>query len=268
MRIIEMAPRLSAFVSLGWIAAPAAGTPVLMSCANCMIPGSTGFAATAGGDSTVHPRKIYAREIYGDLFHAFSPAGKGSTTHVAEHVFGSALGGLTFSATRRVTKRSYARDRIGSQREKQSLAIVSLGYSSLVSDDDALSIGLNGSFEKRRFALDLSNGHMSRGKSVGIEGAWNHGPGWRLAAGYRSDMAHSGPSLLVRSIEIAESAARTQHGAWATIGFAPKAQTAERDLNFGIKMQMMQLSDRDRLALGATSPHDNRIALTTSMRFR
>lgn len=260
MRIAALGSRLTGIAALGWIAAPAQAE-AFIPCSPCRIVGQAApFHAERAASS-----RWRALEL---SFPQGASAAKGLTDHVAARFFGSGDDGFTIETRRRVAKRSYTLDRSGPAREKLSSGALLLHYDERIGDGDMLSLGLSGSFEKRRFALDLSDGHMSHSRSLGIEGGWSHGANWRLTAGYRADMGGTGRSELLRGIELAEGATRTQHGGWMAISFTPGAPGTERAVSFGIKAQAMLLSDRDRLALGAPAGHDNRIGFVASVRFR
>lgn len=208
------------------------------------------------------------RRPYDLSFHSGTAATQSQGDYFAAHFFGATQDSLTIETSRRVIKRGYSPDRIGGAREKLSSGAVTLSYGAHIGNDDIISAGIGGSFEKRRFALDFSNGHMVRSKSVSVEATWRHGPSWQLSSGYRDDIGSSGRSTLFRGIELAQGAGRTQRGPWAGLSFTPAGQKEAHRISFGLTVQSMQLSSGDGLALGAGTAHDGRIGFTTSWRFR
>ena len=249
---------LTTAVMIGGLGTAAHAAPQIMPCSHCLI---------TSGPAT--PAPLVSKQLPYELsFHSGRSVAGGQTDHFDKRFFGSGQEGFTLETSRRVTKRGYSLDRSGSAREKLSSGSMTLRYEGNVGGDDTLSAGFSGGFEKRRFALDLSNGHMVRSKSIGVEAGWQHGPSLRLSGGYRDDMGSGGRSTVVRGIELAEGAARTQRGPWVGLNFTPEGQAEGRTVSFGIKAQAMQLSSGDRLALGAPTAHDNRIGFTTSIRFR
>ncbi len=256
----------AAFAALGGMASPALAAPMLIPCSHCVILGTT----ESGRPMRQRPKAVQTspRLGYDSSFHSGPAAAAGVSDRFASRLFGSAGDGFAIETSRRVVKRAISPDRTGGTREKLSSGSLLLHYDGHVGEDDMLSLGIGGSYEKRRFALDLSNGHMIRSRSVGVEGAWSHGTHWRLSAGYRDDMGGKSSSALARAIEMAEGAGRTQQGPWMAIAFTPGDAGKEPPVSFGLRMQAMHLSQSDRLALGATSRQDNRVAFTTSIRFR
>ena len=215
----------------------------------------------------MRPRPDLAEEKrpYDDPFRYAHAAARGLTDSYSMRAFESAAHGFSVEAVRNIARRPASIDRAGTPRDKISSGTVTLRYDNRVTSGDTLSFGVTAALEKRRFALDFSDGHPTRSEAIGVEAAWNHGPAWRLAAGYRDDMGSGRSSGLLRGIELAEGAARSQQGPWIAITTSPGSPA--HDLSFGIKAQALHLSQNDAAALGTPQARDNRVALTAAFRF-
>lgn len=251
---------LAVVVTLGLASAPATASSTWIPCNRCRIPYLLDPA------ERISPRLPAPRPAVDLSFHSGTAATGRLIDSFASQMSGSPHDGFAIETSRLPAKHAYSPDRIGRTRERRSLSALLLHYDGHLGDDDILSFGLGGSYEKRRFALDLANGHMVRSKSVGIEGAWTHGAHCRVSAGYRDDMGGPSRSSLTRGIEITEGADRSQRGPWMAIGFTPGSAAGKRPVSFGIRMQAMRLSEGDRVAMGAPSRLDNRVALTASIK--
>jgi len=254
---------MPAMLSVGAIAAPSVK---LLACADCRLPlQKHGSAEQSDGPIRPSAGKRLQRE---DMFRFGDVAAKGLTDNVSTRTFFSGRGGFTIDATRQIARRPSAADRPGASREKLSAAAFLLRYGSKVGKDDMALIGLSASVEKRRFAFDLSGGHPSSSRAIGVEVAWGHGPSSQFTMGYRRDFGSGRSAGMARSVELASGAARTQHGPWAAIAYSPGDPAAPHNLSVGVKLQAMQLGEADRLALGGPSGHDERAAFTAAWHFR
>lgn len=231
----------------------------LMPCAACRLPPQRAALARYASSAAAGPASD-------ELFRIGLP-GRGLATSVAAASLSSHRGGFMVEAVRRTARTAMSLDRVGTRREKLSVASVALRYETDLGDEDRVTFGIAGSLEKRRYALDLTGGHISTSRAAGLEAAWMHGPSWRMSAGYRVDTGSSRATGVVRQIELAEGATRSQRGPWMAIAFTPAADR-DHEMTFGAKLQSFTLSETDRLALGAATRTDNRAMLTASLHFR
>jgi len=242
----------------------ATGTPLhastLVACHGCKISPRFHLSAT----STVHEQRLLADE----LFRPEHSAAKGLIDQFTTRLLGSSKSGLSIEASRHSAKRGLAVERNGALRDKISVGALAIRLAEPIGDRDIVSIGFASTIEKRRFAFDLANGHMSHSRSLGVEAAWSHGQNWRLVAGYRDDLGNQRGPALERGIELAEGAVRSQAGPWAALSYTIGRPASATSMAFGIKAEALRIADRDRLAMGSPSRSDARIALTASLRFR
>jgi hypothetical protein len=176
-------------------------------------------------------------------------------------------GSLSLDAGRRYTRRGIWPDAAGQSRSRYSSWALGLHSRN---ESDALGtimLGLAATMERRRFAIDLTDGRWSRSEAVRAEASWTGADRWRLTAGYRIANGDSRASGIRRSIELAQGATPSTHGFGLAIGFSPAGYSASRPLSFGLEAQRLDLSTTDAMALGNRTSGDNRLLATLAARF-
>jgi len=262
MRVAATGSILSAMLATG---VPVGAELPLMPCDGCQLaqPHPHFFARSRP--------LVVARDSassYEDLFHPEHSAAKGSTDRWVSHLFATDGGGFSIETVRRIRRRISAPEQIGARHDTLSAGGATFRYATAMGAGDSLSFGLVAGIEKRRFALDLTHGHHVRSQSVGLVADWVHGWAWQLESGYRFDFGSRSAPMLERGIELAEGAQRSQRGLWTNLSYRLGGGNATNSLSLGLRAQAFRLTRSDGLALGGASRTDNRLALTTTFRFR
>jgi len=259
MRFAMRGPAVTTLLTIG---TPAFAAPALIPCEGCALPPSLAQRPFA----TV--RKRLTTLPYEELFRAGHVAAKGLNDRWSAHLFQAGESGFSLETVRRIASRAARPETEGAPRDKLSSGSLTLRYTTGLGAADGLSLGLSAGMEKRRFALDLAGGHQVRGQSVGLVAIWSHGSAWRLESGYRADFGGRQASMLERGIELAEGAPRSQRGAWTALSYTMGQPDEAGSVSIGVRAHAVRMAETDRIAIGAPSRADSRIALTASFRFR
>jgi len=176
-------------------------------------------------------------------------------------------GSLSLDAGRRYARRGIWPDAAGQSRSRYSSWALGLHYRDESDELGTIMLGLSAAMDRRRFAIDLTDGRWSRSEAVRAEASWTGADRWLLTAGYRIANGDSRASGIRRSIELAQGATPSTHGFRLAIGFSPAGFSASRPLSFGLEMQGLTLSTTDATAFGNRTSGDDRLLATLAAHF-
>jgi hypothetical protein len=117
-------------------------------------------------------------------------------------------GSLSFDAGRRYARQGIWPDASDQSRPRYSSWALGLHYRDDIDDFGMIMLGLSSTMDRRRFAIDLTDGRWSRSEAVRAEASWLGADRWQLTAGYRianGDSSASGYAAASNWLKVAHT---------------------------------------------------------------
>ncbi|MDB5687363.1 MAG: hypothetical protein JWR77_1952 [Rhizorhabdus sp.] len=169
-------------------------------------------------------------------------------------------------------ERGYARKRIvpagiTAGRQRLSSIVLGLRYDLDSGVADHLAFAVSQGQEKRRFDIDLTEGHWSSSHFVEARADWIHNRHWRLSAAWSASRGDGRLTGVQRSVQLVHGATASRSGFRLAADYSPAGFGARTPLSIGVLAGADRLSSADTASYGLQGRADSRLALDLRLRF-
>lgn len=174
---------------------------------------------------------------------------------------------LSFQAERSYARRRIVPAGVAAGRQRLSSVVLGLRYDLDAGDDDRLAFAVSRGQEKRRFDIDLTDGHWSNSRFVEARADWIHDRQWRLSAAWSSGRGDGRLTGVQRAVQLAHGATASRSGFRLAADYSPAGFGARTPLTIGLVAGADRLSGADAASYGLRNRADSRLALNLRLRF-